>query len=84
MRIYKMKSFKQFLNQDPDANDPFLEMPIRVKASFFNPDSRIQVISFQHAALDNDNDNKKRKSNETDQNKPEYTSRRPLNIHTNL
>ena len=67
MRIYKMKSFKQFLDQDPDANDPFLEMPIRIKASFFNPDSRIQVISFQHAALGN-NDNKKRKSNEPNQN----------------
>ena len=63
----KMKSFKQFLDaQDSIETDPFLEMPIRIKASFFNPDSRIQIISFQHAALD-----KRRKSNETDQNKPE-------------
>ena len=62
----KMKSFKQFLDQDPDA-DPFLEMPIRIKASFFNPTSRVQVVSFQHAALDN----KRRKSNEPNQNKPD-------------
>ncbi len=47
MRIYKMKSFKQFINQDPDS-DPFLEMPIRIKASFFNPNSRTQVVFFQH------------------------------------
>ena len=58
----KMKSFKQFLDQDPDANDPFLEMPVRVKASFFNPDTRTQVVFFQHML------NKKKKSNETDQN----------------
>jgi hypothetical protein len=56
-----MKSFKQFLDQDPDANDPYLEMPIRVKASYFNPDERIQVVFFQHML------NKKKKSNETDQ-----------------
>ena len=61
MSLYKMKSFKQFLNQDPDANDPFLEMPIRIKASYFNPDSRIQVVFFQHML------NKKKKPNETDQ-----------------
>jgi hypothetical protein len=63
----KMKSFKQFLDaQDSIDTDPFLEMPIRIKASYFNPDSRIQVISFQHAAPDNKN-----KSNEPNQNKPE-------------
>ncbi len=61
MRIYKMKSFKQFLNQDPDANDPFLEMPIRVKA-FFKPDSRTQVLFLQHTLDD------KNKSNEPNQN----------------
>ena len=38
MSLYKMKSFKQFLDQNPDANEPFLEMPIRIKASYFNPD----------------------------------------------
>jgi hypothetical protein len=59
----KMKSFKQFLDaQDSDSDtDPFLEMPIRVKASFFNPNSRTQVVFFQHVVLDN-----KRKSNEPD------------------
>ena len=64
----KMKSFKQFIDdQDSDSEtDPFLEMPIRIKASFFNPTSRIQVVMFQHVALD-----KRRKSNETDQNKPD-------------
>lgn len=61
MSLYKMKSFKQFLDQNPDANDPFLEMPIRIKASYFNPDSRIQVVMFQHML------NKKTKPNETDQ-----------------
>ena len=57
----KMKSFKQFLDaQDSDSDtDPFLELPIRVKASFFNPNSRTQVVLFQHVLLDN-----KRKSNE--------------------
>jgi len=59
----KMKSFKQFLDaQDSDSDtDPFLEMPIRVKASFFNPNSRTQVVFFQHAL-----DNNKRRSNEPD------------------
>ena len=62
----EMKSFKQFLDaQDSIDTDPFLDMPIRIKASYFNPDSRIQVISFQHAAPD------KRKSNEPNQNKPD-------------
>ena len=52
MRIYKMKSFKQFLDaQDSIETDPFLEMPIRIKASFFNPDSRVQVVFFQHVLL---------------------------------
>ena len=48
----KKKSFKQFLDaQDSSDTDPFLEMPIRIKASFFNPDSRIQVVFFQHVLL---------------------------------
>ena len=41
-------TFKQFINQDPDANDAFVQMPIRIKASFFNPDSRTQVLFLQH------------------------------------
>ena len=66
MRIYKMKSFKQFLDaQNSIDTDPFLEMPIRIKASFFNPTSRVQVVFFQHM-LDNKN-----KSTESNQNKPD-------------
>ena len=58
MSLYKMKSFKQFLDQNPDANDPFLEMPIRIKASYFNPDSRTQVLFLQHALRDRTNTTK--------------------------
>ncbi len=64
-----MKSFKQFINQDSET-DPYLDLPIRIKASYFNPASRVQVVMFQHVALDNN----KRKANETDQNKPDKTS----------
>jgi hypothetical protein len=42
-----MKSFKQFLNQDPDAAS-FLEMPLKIKASYFDPDSREQILFLQH------------------------------------
>ena len=48
----KMKSFKQFINAQDSDTDPFLEMPIRVKASFFNPNTRTQVVFFQHVLLD--------------------------------
>ena len=58
MSLYKMKSFKQFLDQNPDANDPFLEMPIRIKASYFSPDSRTQVLFLQHALRDRTNTTK--------------------------
>jgi hypothetical protein len=52
--LNKMKSFKQFLDQNPDA-ESFLEMPIRIKASYFNPDSRTQVLFLQHALRDRTN-----------------------------
>ena len=44
-----MKSFKQFINaQDGRDADAFLEMPVRIKASFFKPDSREQILFLQH------------------------------------
>ena len=54
MSLNKMKSFKQFIDdQDSDSEtDPFLEMPIRIKASFYKPDSRTQVLFLQHVLLD--------------------------------
>ena len=60
----KMKSFKQFIDaQDSDSDsDPFLEMPIRIKASFFNPTSRVQVVFFQHVL------NRTQKQNSTNPN----------------